>query len=92
MSSERHGQRLQQGPGAVFAPSHAAGLLPGRDRDNLAWLRREGLVRSLDGRPVVVWGEVLDRIASGRGPDEDRRRRDPPAACDLPRVALDAIH
>ena len=87
-SSARHSQRLSMGVGAVLTVNEAAALLPVADSDARLWLRRRGLVSSLDGRPVVVWAAVLAAIRSGDGPDE------PPAArrsTPLPRVALDPL-
>ncbi len=60
--SRRHRDRLLQGPGAVFSLARATELLPMGDQQALSWLVNEGLVHQLDGRSVVVWGEVMDRI------------------------------
>lgn len=51
--------RLTVSPGAILPPSVAARLLPMGDAAALAWLKREQLVRSVDGRDVVVWADVL---------------------------------
>lgn len=51
--------RLVVSPGALLTPTAAARLLPMGDGAGLAWLRREGLIRVVDGREVVVWADVL---------------------------------
>lgn len=55
--------RLAQGRAAIFSLSRAAELLPLADSGARAWLMERGLVHHLAGRPVVVWGEVLDALA-----------------------------
>lgn len=62
MASDRHDQRLALGHAAVFSLMHAAELLPIADKEARAWLRRQGLVRRLLGKEVVIWGEVVDRL------------------------------
>lgn len=84
MPSARHQERLALGSAAVFSLLRAAELLPIADSEARVWLRREGLVRLLGDKEVVVWGEVVERL---RGPD-------PPApvvrcARGLRRTALD---
>ena len=74
--------RLAQGPAAVLSLSRAAELLPvGRARGR-RWLLDRGLVRRLDGAPVVVWSAVLAELAAPP-PVNHRttspRRQSPPA-------------
>lgn len=90
MGSERRRDRLTMGHAAVLAPAVAASLLPWRDSEALAWLRREGLIFIADGRPVVLWGEVCARIARGDSPEPDAAHDH--RAVDLPRVKLEPIH
>lgn len=47
---------------ALLTVSQAARLLPMHDAEARAWLRREGLIRSWEGREVVRWGDVLDAL------------------------------
>lgn len=49
-------------PTSVLSTAQAVRALPWREADARAWLRREGLVHRVDGRDVVIWGDVLDRI------------------------------
>lgn len=65
MGSQRDQDRLTQGGAAVLSVRRAAELLPIGDAAGRAWLRREGLVRRLEGADVVVWADVLDRVRSG---------------------------
>lgn len=64
-SSERAQARRQLGEAAVLTPAQAAQLLPWDDASAGEWLRRRGLVRRVDGREVVIWGDVLEAIRSG---------------------------
>jgi len=75
--SQRHRDRLLQGPGAVFSLAKATELLPMGDQQALGWLVNEGLVHQLDGRGVVVWGEVVDRIRES--PPNAAKPTTPPA-------------
>ena len=76
------------GVGAVLTVNEAAALLPVADRAARGWLRREGLVSQLDGRPVVVWAAVLAALRRGADPQTPE-----PAAAPmrLPRVRLDPL-
>jgi len=73
-------QRLVVSASAVVSVGQAARLLPIAERDGRRWLRTRGLVRDLDGRSVVVWGDVVREL--GRPADE------PPATRALPREKL----
>ena len=55
-------QRLMVSPAAIISLNKAAQLLPLAARDARAWLRRNGLVRDIDGRAVVVWADVVDFV------------------------------
>lgn len=86
-AGERHRDRLRMGPGAVLTVNEAAALLPIADRDARAWLHHRGLVRSLAGRDVVLWIDVLDELRAGEVPATEAPRvvsRTGP----LPRVRL----
>lgn len=73
--------RRQLGDAAIFAASEAARLLPMRECDAVRWLRNSGLVRDLDGRPVVIWGDVLDHL-------RQHEESPPPPRPRLPRAGL----
>lgn len=88
----RDAERLAQGLGAIYSPRRAAQLLPGDDKRNREWLRREGLIHRSDiGKEVVVWAEVVDRlkrapsIGASAKISARRRRR---SADNLPRFDL----
>jgi hypothetical protein len=59
--------RMTLGSAAVLSLSTAARLLPVRDADARMWLRARGLVRHLEGREVVIWGDVLDALEDPKG-------------------------
>lgn len=61
-TSDRHLHRLALGAAAVLPEAQAVALLPMNDREARRWLRHNGLVHDLEGRRVVVWGEVLAAI------------------------------
>lgn len=86
-AGERHRERLRLGVGAVLTVNEAAALLPIGDRDARAWLRDRGLVRSLAGRDVVRWLDVLDALGAGEEPAVEPPRPAPRAER-LPRVRL----
>ena len=46
----------------MLPEAQAAILLPMNDREARCWLRHNGLVHDLEGRRVVVWGDVLAAI------------------------------
>lgn len=54
--------RLSLGRAAVVTFNRAAALLPIRDAEARAWLRRNELIRHIEGRAVVRWGDVLDQL------------------------------
>jgi hypothetical protein len=72
MASTRHRERVLMGSGAVLSLAEAAALLPLADSDARQWLVGRGVVRSLAGRSVVRWSDVLDEL--GRGDDEPSMR------------------
>jgi hypothetical protein len=84
--SKRHQDRLSMGPGAILTVNEAAHLLPVADAAARAWLRREGLIVTLDDKPVVCWADVLAELSAGKNPDDPptRKRR-------LPRITLKPI-
>ena len=54
--------RLCLGAAAILSLSETARLLPMADGKAREWLRRNGLVRDLAGRSVVIWGDVIDEL------------------------------
>ena len=84
--SKRHQERLSMGPGAILSVTEAAGLLPLADTAARAWLRREGLIVTLEEKPVVCWADVLAALRVGKNPDDQ-----PPRKRRLPRVTLKPI-
>ncbi len=54
--------RLTLGNAAIVTVSTAARLLPVRDSEARMWLRARNLIHVLDGREVVLWGEVYALI------------------------------
>lgn len=71
--------RLALGAAAVLSVNEAARLLPMKNGTAVEWLERRGLVHQLEGRRVVVWGDV---VATIRQQPEERAEVAP-----LPRVA-----
>jgi len=63
--SERARKRLLLGAAWVGSPSEAAALAPGADHKAMQYFREHGLIRTLGGKPVVIWGDVLDAIRKG---------------------------
>ncbi len=84
--SKRHQDRLSMGPGAILTVNEAAHLLPVADAAARAWLRREGLIVTLEEKPVVCWADVLDALRAGKHPDDPHPRKRK-----LPRVELKPI-
>ena len=66
--------RLQLGAAAVLSVTEAARLIPGRESEVRKWLRVEGLIRYLMGKPVVIWGEVIDALKEDK-PVKLKKRR-----------------
>jgi len=58
-------------PTAVISASKAAKALPWRDAEARTWLRREDLIRRVDGRDVVIWGDVLAVLRQGSRANSD---------------------
>lgn len=61
-TSTRRRLRAALGSDAVISLNEAALRLPIRDAAARQWLEDEDLVRLMGGRPVVVWGRVLERL------------------------------
>lgn len=72
------------GLGAILTLNEAAALLPIADDEARAWLKAQGLIRYLAGRPCVLWMDVAEAL---RAP-EPRPESRPRAAGALPRVRL----
>lgn len=88
MASELQRQRLALGLGAIVSVDHASRLLPIADRDARRWLKQRGLVRLLDGRPVVCWVRVVEAL-DAHPPDATRDGASPsPASVRLPRTRI----
>ena len=64
------GGRLFLGRAAILSISHAASLLPLRDADAREAIRSAGVIRWLNGREVVVWGDVIDLVLVGPAANE----------------------
>lgn len=66
----------------VLSESQAVERLPWRKGDARRWLRREGLSVEVDGRRIVVWSEVMDRLRRREdAPSPTRHRRTPNRSC-----------
>jgi hypothetical protein len=63
-----HEQRLLLGEAALLSPTKAAALMPIRDGEAMALLRREGLIRCRGGHEVVRWGDVVAFFRSDPAP------------------------
>jgi hypothetical protein len=61
-------------PGSIVSEDRAARALPWRRKDVVAWLRREGLSKLVDGHRVVVWEDVAARLAEGTTQPAPQRR------------------
>lgn len=85
MSSQRHADRLAMGGAAVLSVAQASALLPLADSEAREFLRREGLVRHVEGRAVVVWSAVIAAIERGDRTDAGPK----PGLPSLPHVRLD---
>jgi hypothetical protein len=46
----------------ILRVEQAVRRLPMRSQDARAWLRNTGLLRDLDGREIVVWGDVIRHL------------------------------
>jgi hypothetical protein len=64
--------------GDIVSEDRAARALPWRRRDAVAWLRREGLSTLVDGRSIVLWDAVLDRIRPRQPSRRTRAPKSPP--------------
>lgn len=60
--------RLALGMGGIFPVSLAARLLPVADARARVWLHERGLVVPLEGRPVVIWGDVVRALSTESEP------------------------
>ncbi len=65
--------RLSLGAAAVLSVTEAARLLPGRESECRKWLRTEGLVRFVMGRPVVIWGDVVEALRLSEKPKRKKK-------------------
>ncbi len=63
--------RLALGRAAALSISQASALLPLRDSVARRAIEAAGIVRNVDGKRLVVWGDVLDVVL---------QRQDEPAA------------
>ena len=71
-------RRLKLGGAAVLSLEEAAEYVPISDAAAKAWLIDHGLVLDLDGRRVVIWGDVLDALRR-------REQAEPQSASPAPR-------
>jgi len=60
--------------GEIVSEDRAARSLPFRRSDAVAWLRREGLSSTVEGRRVVVWDRVLARLGAKEAVRDGARR------------------
>jgi hypothetical protein len=60
--TSRRDERIALGAAAVVTVREAVKRLPISDCDAEAFIRERQLVRSLRGREVVIWGDVLDAL------------------------------
>jgi hypothetical protein len=58
----------------VISVNRTVRHLPWRDAHVRRWLRDSGLIYTVDGREVVVWGDVLDAIRRQRDPKPSKAR------------------
>ena len=65
--------------GAVISEDRAARALPWRRQSAVRWLREEQLSVPVDGRRVVAWDAVVDRLRPPSPPSGPRRSRRGPA-------------
>ena len=86
--SQRAQARLALGGAAVLPVREAAALLPMADARARDWLHRKDLIRDMDGKSVVVWGDVLDVLR-----DDDEPGGPAPVPChNVPRTPLRPFH
>lgn len=90
-TSTRDRERISLGRDAVLSVGRAAELLPLADGEAKAWLREQGLVRSIEtgGRTkeIVRWGSVLNHL-DGPAPPRQKPRQPRRRGAGLPRVDL----
>ena len=67
--------RAVLGEAAVVSVTEAAEWLPLGDRRARAWLRDAGLVRTIDGKAVVRWRDVLRALEDRPAQDRHTRRK-----------------
>ena len=77
--------RLALGRAAILPLGKAASLLPLRDSASRAAIESAGIVRLLEGKPVVVWGDVIDYVLV---PVNERERQSPAPPVRLKRAKL----
>jgi len=63
--SDRSSRRVLLGAACLMSPSVAAALAPIADHKAMQYFRDHGLIRHMAGKPVVIWGEVLESIKRG---------------------------
>jgi hypothetical protein len=73
-------------PGEVVSEDRAARELPFRRSDAVHWLRAEGLSVPADGRRVVSWSAVLERLNTHRDAPARSREGRPTAAVPGPKL------
>jgi len=77
MSSVVAQDRLAMGASAVLTVAEAARRLPIHRSRALEWLEDHGLIKTLAGSRVVIWGDILDCLAEAEAVVEHRRLRSP---------------
>lgn len=63
------GLRDRQGHAAVYSVTATARRLPMADAEARRWLSEHGLIYSILGRQMCVWGDVLDTIRGQGAPE-----------------------
>ena len=79
--------RALLGDAALVSVTEAAEWLPLGDRRGRRWLRKAGLVRTIDGKDVVRWGDVLQAV-DGRPAVSVQTKHRP---CQIDGVKLDEV-
>lgn len=77
--------RLAMGREAVLTVNQACMLLPLQSTRARKWLLKEKLISKVDGKDVVIWGAVLDRLSGVAVPMGDWK---PKAGYSYPRSKL----
>lgn len=72
----RKAERDRPTPATVLGLTAAADELPMGHGAAVKWLREHELVHDLDGRQVVIWGDVLEALRGNGPPTAAQTARD----------------